>query len=273
VEHKNAHLLNFFEATAQFLGTLFVSAFHSNAPFFEAHKRDWFEAGKENPHSLARSSFGDWVVRCQRLAKTIRQMLSTPEERELCLDLFKTHDSTKIEAISSKPVFSVLEKASHYRNDWKGHSGIVSAKEQTRRLTLLQEELTRLWAALGLAFEDWWLVRPGANEFTRGIYRFRAEKLTGSRQIFKQIDIATPVVMDSNELYFFDSTTRLPLQVLHFFRMMPGPETEETTCYFYNRLEKEAVRWVSYHFEGKAERLEPDPAILSLIQEVEENTT
>jgi hypothetical protein len=273
VEHKNDHLLHFFEATAQFLGTLMASAFHSNAQFFEAHKRDWFDAGKENPHSLTRSNFGDWVVRCQRLAKTTRQMLSTPEERDLCLSLFKTRDSAKIEAISSKAAFFVLEKASRYRNDWKGHSGIVGAKEQTRRLTLLQEELTRLWEALGLAFEDWWLVRPGANEFSRNIYHFRAENLSGSRQIFRQIDIETTVVMDSDELYFFDATTRLPLQLLHFFRMMPSPETEEIACYFYNRLEKEAVRWVSYHFEGKAERLEPDPAILSLIQEVEENST
>jgi hypothetical protein len=273
VEHKNTHLVNFFEAAAQFLGTLMASAFHSNAQFFEAHKGDWFEAGKENPHSLTRSNFGDWVVRCHRLAKTTRQMLSTPKERELCLELFKTHDSAKIEAISSKAIYSILEKASKYRNDWKAHSGIVSAKEQTRRLTLLQEELTQLWAALGLAFEDWWLVRPGANEFTHGLYHFRAEKLAGSRQIFKQIDLATPEVMDSNELYFFDVTTRLPLQLLHFFRMMPAPETEEAACYFYNRLEKEGVRWVSYHFEGKAERFEPDPAILSLIREVEENNT
>jgi hypothetical protein len=50
-------------------------------------------------------------------------------------------------------------------------------------------------------------------------------------------------------------------------------QTQETACYFYNRLEKEAVRWVSYHFESKAERLEPDRAILSLIREVEENST
>jgi hypothetical protein len=53
--------------------------------------------------------------------------------------------------------------------------------------------------------------------------------------------------------------------------MMPSPVTEEIACYFYNRHDKELVRWVSYHFEGKAERLEPDPAILKVIREVEEN--
>jgi hypothetical protein len=268
-EHKNSHLLNFFEAAAQFLGALMVSGFHSNPQFFEENKRNWFDTGKDNPHSLARSSFGDWVVRCQRLGKTIRQMLSSkPEDRELCLDLFKAFDSSPLEAISSKDAFSTLEKTSRYRNDWK-HGGIVSPKVHAQRLTLLEEELTRFFSAIGMAFQDWWLIRPQASNYTHGLYRFSAEKLTGSRQIFKQIDVETPVVMDSNEIYFFDTTTRLPLQLVHFFRMMPSPETEEVACYFYNRLEKHGVRWVSYHFEGDAERVEPDTEIVSLIHDVE----
>ena len=53
--------------------------------------------------------------------------------------------------------------------------------------------------------------------------------------------------------------------------MMPSPETEQIACYFYNRLEKNGVRWVSYHFEGKAERVEPDPAVVKFMQEVEQN--
>jgi hypothetical protein len=158
-----------------------------------------------------------------------------------------------------------------YRSDWKGHAGIASAKEHVRRLTLLQEELTRFWGELGSAFEHWWLIQPGTNQYSGGIFHYSAAKLMGSRQIFKQIDVETSSVMDSKELYFFDPSARQPLLILHFIRMMPSPETEEIACYFYNRHDKEGVRWVSYHFEGKAERLEPDPAILKVIQEVEEN--
>jgi hypothetical protein len=62
-EHKVAHLLNFFEATTQFLGALMTSVFHSDPQFFQEHKREWFEAGIDNPHSLTKSSFGEWVVR------------------------------------------------------------------------------------------------------------------------------------------------------------------------------------------------------------------
>src|SRR5437016_676059 len=104
--------------------------------------------------------------------------------------------------------------------------------------------------------EEWWLIRPGTNQYTGGIYHYSADKLMESRQIFRQIDVETSTVMDSSELYFFDPTTRQPLPVLHFFRMMTTPETEEIACYFYNRLDKEGARWVSYHLEGHAERVE-----------------
>ena len=38
---------------------------------------------------------------------------------------------------------------------------------------------------------------------------------------------------------------------------------------FFNRLDKKDSRWVSYHFEDKAERTEADASVLKLIEEVE----
>jgi hypothetical protein len=271
-EHKVAHVLNAFEAFAQFLGMLMASAFHSNDVFFREHRHDWFERGKDNPHSLSRSSFGEWVVRCQRLAKTTRQMLSDKDQRDLVMDLYRT-DAAKIEGLANKGIYAVLESVGRYRNDWKGHTGIVGTKEHARRLALVQEELTRLRGLLGGVFEDWWLVRPGVSSYTGGIHHYTVEKLVGSRQIFKQEAIATTEVMDANELYCYDVVTRRPLQLLHFVRMLSAPESEEVACYFYNRLEKTGVRWVSYHFEKEAERIEPDSSVIKLINEVEEDGT
>src|SRR5207248_1288769 len=154
-------------ALAQFLGTLMASAFHSNPEFFREHRADWFDQGRDNPHSLARSSFGQWVIRCQRLAKTTRQMLSDKDQRPLVLDLYRA-DAEKIEGLANKGIYAVLDTVSQYRNNWKGHSGIISAKEHERHHALLQEELTRLRGSLGGVFEDWWLVRPGTNTYTAG---------------------------------------------------------------------------------------------------------
>jgi hypothetical protein len=52
--------------------------------------------------------------------------------------------------------------------------------------------------------------------------------------------------------------------------MLPAPGNEEIACYFFNRLEKQGVRWVSYHFEKEAERVEPDASVLRVINEAEE---
>ena len=267
-EHKVVHLFHAFEASAQFLGTLMASAFHSNAAFFREHRLEWFEQGKDNPHSLTRSSFGQWVVRCQRFAKTTRQMLSNKDQRELVIDLYRA-DAEKVEALSNKGIYAVLDTVSQYRNKWLGHSGIVSAKEHERHLALLQEELTRLRSTLGGVFEDWWLIRPGTNTYTRGVYSYQAEKLMGSRQIFKQEPIVTAEVMDVNELYCYDQITLRPLPLLPFVRMLPAPDNEEIACYFFNRLEGQQVRWVSYHFEREAERVEPDISVLQIIEEAE----
>jgi len=269
-EHKVAHLLNAFEAVAQFFGTLMASAFHSNKEFFREHRADWFEHGKDNPHSLSRSSFGEWVVRCQRLAKTTRQMLSDKDRREFLLDLYRT-DVAKVEGLTKKEIYGVLETIGRYRNDWKGHTGIASEREHERRLALLQEELTCLRGLLGGVFEDWWLIRPGKSSYTAGVFHYSAEKVMGSRQIFKQETLTTTEVMDANEIYCYDSVTQRPLQLLHFVRMLAAPETEEVACYFFNRIEKNSVRWVSYHFEKEAQRFLADAAVLKIISEAEED--
>jgi hypothetical protein len=270
IEEKNIHLLNFFEAAAQFFATTMLSAFHTSQPFFQENKRNWCEAA-DSAHSLARSNFGEWVVRGQRLAKTTRSMLSDKDKRSLCLDLFGTQTPENVEALASKDLYGLLDVANQHRINWKAHGGIVSHGEQARRLTLLQEQLTRVREVLGSTFEDWWLLRPGKSEYSKGVYRFASAKLMGSRQIFKEVDVDTPTVMDKNELYLFDFTTRHPLQLLPFFRILPSPRTEENACYFYNRVQKDGVRWVSYHFEQEAELIRSDDALLKVISEIETN--
>jgi hypothetical protein len=77
--------------------------------------------------------------------------------------------------------------------------------------------------------------------------------------------------MDSEELYVLDTTSQQPLKPLHFFRMMPSPRTEEIASYFYNWVEKDGVRWVSYHFEKDPDMISPESSVLMLIRELEQN--
>lgn len=264
-EHKVTHLFNFFEACAMFVSTVMLSAFHSNKEYFRENKKLW------HAHSLERSNFGDWVVRGQQLAETTRQLLSDRERSVFCVGLYKTEGKDAAEALSSKDLHAALANAKGYRNDWKGHGGIAGESEYAQRLTLLEGELARVREALGSVFENWWLIRPGKTEYSSGIYRFGAAQLIGSRQIFKEVEVQTATVMDKNDLYLFDTTTRDPLVLLHFFRILPSPKTKENACYFYSRVQKEGVRWVSYHFEQEAELVRPDEALLKVITEIEQN--
>ena len=111
----------------------------------------------------------------------------------------------------------------------------------------------------------------GGKPVHKSVYYYTAEKLTGSRQVFAQEKVQTTRAMDSDELYLFDTVSQQPLQLLHFFRMMQSPRTEEIACYFFNRVEKEGVRWVSYHFERDADVVSPDPSVIDLIREAEQN--
>ncbi|NIN64616.1 MAG: hypothetical protein GTO63_07910, partial [Anaerolineae bacterium] len=87
---KNSHLLHFFEATAQFVATLMLSAFHSDRGFFEKNRAAWLNGGAVRADGFRRSSFGEWVVFGERLAKFSRRMLSETDSRALLLGLFKT---------------------------------------------------------------------------------------------------------------------------------------------------------------------------------------
>ena len=116
-------------------------------------------------------------------------------------------------------------------------------------------------------------MRPGTNTYTAGLYLYSAEKLMGSRQIFRQEKLTTTEVMDTDELYCYDSVTQRPLQLLRFVRMVAAPDTEDIACYFFSKVEKKSIRWVSYHFEKEGARDMPDPALLKLISEAEDEGT
>jgi hypothetical protein len=46
---------------------------------------------------------------------------------------------------------------------------------------------------------------------------------------------------------------------------MESPTTEQNACYFYNRVERDGVRWISYHFENESEIVKPDDEVLQAL--------
>lgn len=58
--------------------------------------------------------------------------------------------------------------------------------------------------------------------------------------------VSEPLQNGQLHLYVRDGQQALPL--LPLVRMIAIPETEQNACYFYNRMERNEIRFVSYHF-------------------------
>ena len=185
------------------------------------------------------------------------------------MGLFRVHKPDLLNAITGKRVFASLNETNRFRNDWIGHSGIASDKEQARRLGLLEEELSKLRLAMGDCFRDILILRPGLSEYKGGMHNYVVERLMGAKTIFREVNVQSTVPMDSEKLYLLDMSMNLPLELLPLFRMFSSPDAEKNACYFYNRIDKGSVRWVSYHFEQESERMEQDLELVSLIDDLE----
>ena len=96
---KYEHLLHFFEATAEFISVILLSAFGSNEALFEPHKSKLKEAMAKQNQSFIRPTFGTWKLVIEYLGKQTRQLLSENEKRSvdvsdrraLCADSLLTH--------------------------------------------------------------------------------------------------------------------------------------------------------------------------------------
>ena len=136
---KYGHLLHFFEATAEFVSVILLSAFSSNEALMSAQKPKLLESmGKQNL-SFQRATFGTWKFVVEYLGKQTRQLLSEkaapPEDarnnRLLCADIFSDPSLDLPEALSRKELASILATTNKMRNDWTGHGGVVGSRSST----------------------------------------------------------------------------------------------------------------------------------------------
>jgi len=250
LEHKQGFLIDFFEALAEFLSTVMLSAFYTDASLFQEQKAYWLGADEGYRESLKRSTFGNWYEVATRLAKDTRRMLS--EEREQCLELYRATSPRWVQKLADKRIYRALKRVGTYRNDWRGHSGTtISRPILQKRIRQLKDQLASVRSAFGYSFERVHLLKPDRMEFRDGVYYVRVKRLTGSRTFFEETTEETTVPMDTNRLHLLERNASRSLKLLPFFQLMASPRSAQNACYFYNRVEGDGkVRWVSYHYEG-----------------------
>lgn len=258
---KKEYLLHFFEAFAQFQVVLLMSAYSKNGKNLEKKYIYEIDANK-----LSRATFGTWVHIGQNMASKLRQLLNDLPEQTL--RLFQHKRKFFIEMISSKQIYNILDKTKGYRNDWKGHGGVESKTEAKNRLILLENELHSLRKFIGDTYENYLLIQPGLGHFSSGLYNCNCKLLKGSRSTFREENIEVSTGLDIENLYLLEKSSYEPLEILPFIKLMPSPSTQVNACYFYNRIDNDGVRMVSYYFDQDADVTIQDGSIKTILDNI-----
>src|SRR5699024_12835609 len=91
----------------------------------------------------------------------------------------------------------------------------------------------------------------------------------GSRSTFveEQLEFIKPI--DIKNLYLYENANVEALKLLPFIKMRAGPETQMDACYFYNKIDKNGVKMVSYYFDQESEvTLENSEQMLSIFNQI-----
>jgi len=257
---KHEHLLHFFEASAEFFSVILLSAFSSNAPLFIPHKQKLAEAMKEQKLSFERATFGTWKLVVEYLGKQTRALLAEQGKEEvaetakrLCADLFSDSSLTIPRALSRKELSAILSATNKMRNDWTGHGGVVGQEEARLRNEQLIAEVQKMREAIAELWDETQLIHALHCRPRRGAFENEIAVLMGSNSEFLKETRAMATWLDVERLYLSKKDSARALKLLPLVEVGPAPKSAKNACYFFNRLERDGARFVSYHFADKPE--------------------
>lgn len=255
---KYEHLLHFFEATAEFLSVILLSAFSSREPLFEEHKKKLGEVLNKQNLSFRRATFGTWKLVFEYLAKQTRQLLSGDKDlRALCADIFADETLTLPKMLGRKDLAEILAVTNKMRNDWTGHGGVVSQTEAQLRNEQLLGEAHKLRNSMAEDWADIQLIYAIHCRPRRGLFENEIAVLSGSNSEFLKETRSMGSWLDIERLYLTRRDAMRALELLPLVQVGPSPDSAKNACYFFNRVEKDGFRFVSYHFAETPERKEP----------------
>jgi len=252
INKKFEYLILFYEALAEFLVVVAFSGFSKKYRYFKSVSPAIFEEHKNYVGWYLKSSFGGWTNLLLRIAKNIRKL--KPDQREVMISSFGNPNEDFINLLSSNEIPKVLNEIAFKRNDWKGHTGIVSDNDYQLRVNWLNELMQSIKTNLVDGFEKSDFIIPTERmQFQENMFKTTVKNLTGTRSQFSESEVFTIEPLEQNNIYIIHENQVTPLKLLPLVKMMPSPRTEMNACYFYNRVDKGRIRMVSYHFEQESE--------------------
>ena len=216
---------------------------------------------REQNLSFNRATFGTWKLVVEYLAKQTRSLLQEsgkePEvanaEREMCASIFADSTLKLPRILSSKNIVAILEATNTMRNKWIGHGGVVGQEVASVRNEQLLAHVEKLRQAMSDIWDTTLVVNALHCRPRRGVFENEIAILRGSNSEFLKEARAMSTWLDVDSLYIINGQQGGALKLLPLIQVSASPETVKNACYFFNRTEREGVRFVSYHFAGQPE--------------------
>jgi hypothetical protein len=131
-----------------------------------------------------------------------------------------------------------------------GHTGAVRDADARAVNEKLLQHIGTVREVFGVCWENFELLLPAECRVKAGVYSYKGKKVIGSRTPFPSETVELVEAMEDGYLHLKSPDEQRALKLLPFVKVMPSPKTEENACYFYNRQQKEGIRFLSYHFES-----------------------
>lgn len=235
---KHEHLLHFFEATAEFVSVILLSAFSSNEALFGPHKQKLAEAMQKQGLSFQRATFGTWKLVVEYLGKQTRELLSEngkkPEDalnnKALCADIFADPSVSLPEALSRKELAAILSTTNKMRNDWSGHGGVVGQEEAQLRNEQLLAEVQKLREAIADTWAEAQMIRALHCRPRRGVFENEVAVQMGSNSEFLKETRSMATWLDVERHYLLKKDSGRALKLLPLIQVGPSPQSAKNAC-------------------------------------------
>lgn len=256
-KEKYETLLYFFEALAEFVAIVLLSAFIQDKPVYEEQRAVLEETLKRGHLSITRSSFGTWVKVVERFGMLGRNLINSDQsDMDSCFEIFRTNRLSVLEFLFSKQLISVLQETNKFRNDWKGHAGVVGSDLAFQRLAILEAQLARVRQQMGQMWDEYVLVIPSFARMKGGVFTYQVKRIMGPTTPFPNGKVETTVPLESEQLHLHSDGSLNALPLLPLIKILASPDNVHNACYFFNRTDGHGQRFITYHFESQPERTE-----------------
>jgi predicted RNA methylase len=190
-------------------------------------------------------SFGLWVSLYRRLVNLYREKFREDKEFKNILSFGKEF----YDAILSKELLDAIDGIPEKRNRISAHGGVVPEVLANKEIAEISRLLTSVFEKI-LVYGSLKLIFPQSMKKKNGLYYIQVKKLMGTNDPYEDEVIESEIDLDTEVLHLFDPVTKSSLQLIpEFIKIIECNQCGHWSIYFYDKIEKDKARYVSYQNE------------------------